>query len=52
MRADGCWKAHSVKDNKLIYDWTKDDRFYAYANHLTTDPKYSEQKAAYFATAK
>ena len=27
MRADGTWDAHSEKNGKLIYDWSKDKRF-------------------------
>jgi len=33
MRADGCFDAHSVKDGKLIYDWTKDKRFDIFAKY-------------------
>jgi hypothetical protein len=33
MRADGAFEAHSVKNGKLVYDWTKDKRFAAFANN-------------------
>lgn len=27
MMQDGCWEAHTIKDNRLIYDFSKDSRF-------------------------
>jgi hypothetical protein len=31
MRGDGCFEAHSIEGNTLVYDWTKDKRFDVYA---------------------
>ncbi len=52
MRRDGSWEAHSVVDGKLVYDWTKDKRFDAFAKGDTRDPRYNQQKALYIAMAK
>lgn len=52
MRGDGCWDAHSIVNGKLVYDWKKDKRFEAYANKRTSDPKYKEQEALYYAMAQ
>lgn len=52
MRGDGCFKAHKVKDGKLVYDWTEDDRFSEFAKGNTQHPKYKEQKALYIAMAR
>lgn len=48
MMADGSWEAHSLdKDGNLVYDWTKDKRFEAYANNKTDDKNYLYQKSLY-----
>ena len=55
MQGDGCLEAHSVKDGKLIYDWTKDKRFSKYAenpNLKTNDLEYNKQKSLYYTIAK
>ena len=60
MRADGCFEAHSVKDGKLIYDWTKDKRFDIFAKYGGKESevpqselnKYREQKSLYYTMAK
>lgn len=57
MRGDGCFDAHSVKDGRLVYDWTKDKRFSIYAENwnnpsMYNDPEFKKQKALYIATAK
>lgn len=52
MRKDGSFKAHSMIDGKLVYDWTKDERFSIYADPTKkSHPKYQEQKALYLAMA-
>lgn len=59
MRGDGCFEAHSIKDGKLIYDWTKDKRFDVFAKYKGQDSKvpenelakYREQKALYYTMA-
>ena len=51
MRKDGCFKAHSVKDGKLVYDWKLDDRFSAFANNNIHHPDYNKQKGLYYAMA-
>jgi hypothetical protein len=33
MKADGCFDAHTVEEDNLIYDFTKDKRFSLYANY-------------------
>lgn len=57
MMADGSYEAHSVNsEGDLVYDWTKDKRFAAYAN----DPKglrgktdeWKKAKALYYTVAK
>lgn len=61
MRGDGCFEAHSVKNNKLIYDWTKDKRFDLFAKTKESDvnilsksdqEKYKKQKGLYIAMAR
>ena len=42
MRGDGCFEAHSMKDGKLVYDFTKDKRF-----SLLVDPKADKNSAEY-----
>ena len=53
MMGDGCLDAHRInEDGELVYDWKLDKRFDAFANKRTTDPRYNEQRALYYATAK
>ena len=58
MRGDGCFDAHSIKDGKLVYDWTKDKRFDVFAaakgdiNKASDKAKFNEQKALYLAMAQ
>ena len=53
MMGDGCLEAHRLNDNgELIYDWKLDKRFDAFANKRTSDPRYNEQKARYYAIAR
>ena len=58
MRGDGCFDAHSIKDGKLVYDWTKDKRFDVFAaangdiNKATDKEKFNQQKALYYAMAQ
>lgn len=60
MISDGSYEAHSVKDNKLIYDPTKDKRFEYYFKHRNSskdangnfinkkgDVKFNEQRTRY-----
>ncbi|MGN0966529.1 MAG: hypothetical protein ACI4OP_02930 [Candidatus Coprovivens sp.] len=52
MKNDGSWEAHSIKDNKLVYDWKKDKRFAAYAKGDKSNMKeYNDAYARYLATA-
>ena len=54
MLEDGCLYAHSVKDRKLVYDWTKDTRFDKFAanpNLVTRDSEYNKQKSLYYTIA-
>lgn len=52
MRKDGSFKAHSMVDGKLVYDWTKDERFSIYADpSKKSHPEYQKQKALYLAMA-
>lgn len=58
MRSDGCFEAHSVVGNTLVYDWTKDKRFDVYAKaggditKAEDKEKFNQQKALYLAMAK
>lgn len=53
MMGDGCLEAHKLNENgELVYDWKLDKRFEAFANKRTSDPKYNQQRALYYATAK
>lgn len=52
MRRDGSFKAHSMIDGKLTYDWTQDERFKIYAQGKKTHPDYNKQKALYLAMAQ
>ena len=47
MIHDGCFEAHTMKNGKMIYDWTKDRRFSEYAAGKTNSPKYDYQRALY-----
>lgn len=51
MRHDGTWDAHSVKDGKLVYDFKKDKRFFAFSSGNTKHPDYNKQKSLYYAIA-
>lgn len=51
MRADGTWDAYSVKDGKLVYDWTKDSRFDVLSKGLKHHPEYNKQFALFRETA-
>ena len=52
MRQEGTWEAHSIKNGRLVYDFTKDGRF-----NLLQDPsksntqEYKAQYALYYAMA-
>ena len=53
MRADGCFDAHSMVNGKLVYDWTKDARFDAFARGDKSNlQKYNKQKSLYYAIAR
>lgn len=53
MMGDGCLEAHKLNENgELVYDWKLDKRFEVFANNRVGDPKYNEQRALYYATAK
>lgn len=53
MKNDGSWEAHSIKDNKLVYDWKKDKRFAVYAKGDKSNMKeYNDAYARYLATAQ
>ena len=53
MLKDGSWAAHKMVDGQLIYDWTKDERFSAYANKDKSDINlYNEQRALYLKLLK
>ena len=53
MRADGAFEAHSVKNGKLVYDWTKDKRFAAFANNDQSNiTEYNRAKSNYITLAR
>lgn len=52
MMGDGCLKAHSIENGKLVYDWKLDKRFEAFANNRVSDPKYREQQSLYYTIAQ
>lgn len=52
MQGDGCLEAHSMVDGQLVYDWTKDKRFEAFANKRVNDLEYNKQRALYYAVAQ
>jgi hypothetical protein len=50
MKADGTWDAHTLKDGKLIYDMSKDDRIKEFWNnreHPKNTPEYKKAEAYY-----
>lgn len=42
MIHDGCWEAHTIKDDELIYDFKKDKRF-----NLLNDPTANKNSSEY-----
>lgn len=52
MKNDGCWKAHSIQNGELVYNWEEDERFKIFAQGLTNHPDYAKQKGLYYAMAK
>lgn len=52
MKNDGSFEAHSVKNNKLIYNWTKDKRFKAFAENSSNKEEYNKAKSAYITLAR
>lgn len=52
MRADGTWDAHSLKDGKLVYDFSKDKRFSLLQDSSKRNTKeYQAQLGLYYAIA-
>lgn len=51
MMEDGCWEAHRVENNKLIYDFSKDSRFNLLfkPNSDKSTKEYREQHSLYTA---
>lgn len=51
MIHEGCWEAHSLVDDELVYDFKKDARFSLLNDQYadTTSEKYKKQKALYTA---
>ena len=49
MYHDGCMNAHDIINGKLVYDWTKDERYTEFRKGNKSHPKYNEQKTAYYA---
>lgn len=49
MLHDGCWEAHSIIDDELVYDFTKDARFNLLIDNSAdkNSKEYKEQKALY-----
>ena len=48
MHKDGSLDAHKMVDGKLVYDWTKDKRFDAFAKGDKSNlEKYNQQKSLY-----
>ena len=53
MIGDGCLDAHSIVDNKLVYDWTKDKRFNLFATGQNKNSEeYKKQEALYYSIAR
>lgn len=47
MKADGCFDAHSIINNELVYDFKKDKRYSIYLSGDTTNSQYLYQKVEY-----
>lgn len=48
MMSDGCWEAYELDENeKLIYNFDKDERFKIYTSKDTSNSEYAKQKALY-----
>ena len=53
MYKDGSFNAHKLVNGKLVYDWTKDKRFEAFAKGDKSDlEKYNKQKSLYITMAQ
>jgi len=52
MKNDGSFEAHSIKNGKLIYDWTKDKRFKAFAENSPNKEEYNKAKSNYITLAR
>lgn len=59
MMGDGCLDAHHIDEKgRLVYDWTKDERFSKFAeavkngNINSTNPEVTKQRALYYAIAQ
>lgn len=52
MRRDGTWEAHTVIDNKLVYNFKEDKRFYAFSHDLVNHPDYQKQRSLYYVMAQ
>lgn len=53
MRADGSFEAHSIKNGQLVYDWTKDKRFKAFAEEDKSNmEEYNRAKSNYITLAR
>lgn len=53
MHKDGCIDAHKIVDGKLVYDWTKDKRFDAFAKGDKSNiEKYNKQKSLFITMAR
>jgi len=49
MHKDGCFEAHKMVGNQMVYDWTLDKRFSEYAKGNTSHPDYNNQFSLYMA---
>jgi len=47
MLKDGSYEAHEWKDNRLVYNWKKDDRYKVYASGQKSHKDYNYQRALY-----
>lgn len=53
MHKDGSIGAHKVVNGKLVYDWTEDERFKAFAhNDKSNLEKYNQQKSLFITMAQ
>lgn len=53
MHKDGCVDAHKIVNGKLVYDWTKDKRFDAFAKGDKSNvEKYNKQKSLFITMAR